>query len=231
MVLYTSLYHKHNNKSVQQGCIDSWNKSGLTCYSVNAKKEVPMLNYTGIEIIENNSFYFRNNKMYTKLDSIFESAIDKTSDYFVLTNSDIEFLVSENDLKELCEKTKDGVLCINRWEYTDNKDDCLIDNKGFDTFIMHKDHIHNFIGSNFVLGLTHFDFWIPYRAFKKGLKIYLSKDKLTLHKRHKLQYDGKEWQITGRWLSELENITHFNYNTRKISDFVYSEIQKNFIKI
>jgi len=231
MVLYTSLYHKHNNKDVQQACINSWVNAGLKCYSVNAFKEIPMLHYNGIELIPNNNFYHRNNKMYTKLDSIFESAMQKASDYFILANSDIEFVMDSEKLKELCDKTKDGLLCLNRWQYTDNKEDSIIDEKGFDTFIMHKEHLKHFIGSPFVLGLTHFDFWLPYRASKAGMKTYLCKDRLTLHKRHKLQYDGVEWQITGKWLCETENIKNFNYNTRKISDFVYSEIHKNFIVI
>lgn len=231
MVLFTSLSPKHHNKDIQQSCIDSWSNAGLDCYSVNSKKEIPEINYKGISVLETTDFYFRNNRTYTKLDAIFKEASEKATDYIILTNSDIEFVLNESELRSYLDKTKDGVFCINRHEYTDNKDSTLIDNKGFDTFVIHKDNIHNFIGSAFVLGLTHFDFWLPYRATKLGIPIYKTKDKITLHKRHKLHYDSKEWQITGKWLSDLEGLIKFNYNTRKISDFVYSEIQKKFITI
>ena len=231
MVLFTSLSPRHHNKDRQQVCLDSWNNAGVQCYSVNAKKEVPEVNYKGVTIIENNDFYFRNNRCYTKLDSIFNEALERCNDYFILTNSDIECVLDKEQLLALCEKAKDGVLCLNRWEFTYDKSECIIDRKGYDTFIIHRNYLALFIGSPFVLGLTHFDFWIPYKASKLGIPIYTTNDKIILHKRHKLHYDAKEWQITGKWLSDLEGLIKFNYNTRKISDYVYSEIQKKFITL
>lgn len=231
MVLFTSLSPRHHNKDRQQNCLDSWNKVGVECFSVNAKKEIPEVNYKGVTVLENNDFYFRNNRCYTKLNSIFKDALDRVSDYLILTNSDIECVYSKDELTSLCEKTKDGVLCLNRWEFTDDKSDCIIDRKGFDTFIIPKSIIQLYVESPFVLGLTHFDFWIPYRAQKNNIPIYRTNEKVILHKRHKLHYDSKEWQITGKWISDLEGLIRFNYNTRKISDYVYSEIQKKFITI
>lgn len=231
MVLFTSLSPRHHNKDRQQACLDSWVNADVQCFSVNPKKEIPEVNYRNVTILENNDIYFRNNRCYTKIDSLLKEGLERASDYFVLTNSDIECVLDKEQLNALFDETKDGLLCLNRWEYTDDKSDCAIDRKGFDTFIVHKDNIHNFIGSPFVLGLTHFDYWLPYKATLLGLPIYKTNDKVILHKRHKLHYDAKEWQITGKWLSDLEGLIKFNYNTRKISDYVFSEIHKKFITI
>lgn len=235
MIVITSLSPKHTNKGVQQDCINAWKKYTDKVISVNAKSEVKELHYSGVEIIETDQVLNRNNKTYVYLREILTIAKRECLKYgletIVLTNSDIKPVMSLERLAELCKHAVNGIVYLNRWEYTDIEQNCQRDNRGYDVFIFNIKHIDKFIYNPFVLGLTHFDFWIPYKAQKDGLSMYNSFNVDVLHKRHKTQYDNRDWIFTGDMLMEHEGLFQFKGKTRSLSDHVQNIITNNSIAI
>lgn len=198
MIIVTSLSPNHSNKYQQHLALQSWQPICSTIYSINCVDEISFLKtekYEGIEFIQT----------------------DKTIEYFVgkplisineiinvanALNEDLLLINSDIILNGLPELKQDGITVLSRYNYKENIDDCSIFEAGFDAAYIPKQFLNIFPPSIYGLGVSHWDYWIPYHAMIKNIPVYCPEEKFAFHKIHPTQYDYKQWEFIGdyfRW--------------------------------
>lgn len=235
MIVATTLTPSHTKRNIQQKCIDSWQPFCKELICVNTLADFDyMPKYNNMHAVIEQNYFSHKLKRYIYLKYILKHAKSIAElhecETICLTNSDIEWVGIQDQLDVIKEKAKQGVVYLNRWEYDKDSSRVEMDNRGYDTFFINIDFVDIFCNSPFVLGLTHFDFWIPYKAIKESLSVFYSNEKLILHQRHKVAYDNNDWRMTGIWLAELEGLKEIG-NTKKISDYVQNVITEKSILI
>jgi hypothetical protein len=54
------------------------------------------------------------------------------------------------------------------------------------------------------MGMTHWDYWIPYRAIKNNIPVFKTNEKLLFHKLHQAQYSMANWLKMSKYF-QMEN--------------------------
>lgn len=202
MIIVTSISPKHSNANQQQLAIDSWNKLGYDCYSLNCKREISFLEkeYNGVTFIETDktmeSIY---GKPVVNINAFFEFAKGRMDD-LLLINSDIH-------LRSLPEFKMDGITIMSRYDYEEGFDNSKIFSAGWDVFHIPFNFLSVFPPSMYALGVAFHDYSSPYRCILKNIPVYWPQQKHAFHKIHKTQYDYEEWFRVGemfKWEHKID---------------------------
>lgn len=194
MIAVTSLAPGHKNKDNQKKAIDSWKAAGFTVYSINSTEEIDKLKEYDIEfVMTTRTGENEYGKPYVRLDA-FRDFIKKHGDALII-NSDI---LITGDIKSAIEKTKEGVLTLQRYDYDQDQKKCTLFRSGYDAFYITKEIANLLPDTKLALGQCHWDYWLPMVLINKSIKLFTSKNIVIMHKKHELQYDFDSWTKTGR---------------------------------
>jgi hypothetical protein len=210
MIAITSIAPTHANGEIQQQCVDSWIKNGMSVYSINTTNEIEVLRgkYPDVEFVHTTvTGEVMFGKPYPLFNSVIELALNQYDEDIVIINSDIELGYSPGVfIHEFENRCKDSVGVIQRQDYNTEKGDGQTYIYGFDVFLIKKIHFKLFPHSIYALGQTWWDYWLPYTAVKKGLKIHRINGVQAYHKAHKQQWDDTAWRKITKyfaWENEL----------------------------
>jgi len=194
VIAVTSLAPGHKNKDNQKKAIKSWQDAGFTVYSINSTEEIDKLKEYEVEFVmttrTGEDIY---GKPYVRLDA-FRDFVKKNGDALII-NSDI---IITGDIKTAIEKSKEGALILNRYDYEEDVSKCKIFKSGFDAFYITKEVAKILPDTKLALGQCHWDYWLPMVLIMNSVKIFTSKSVLIMHKKHDLQYDFASWTKTGQ---------------------------------
>lgn len=194
MIAVTSLAPGHKNKDNQKKAIQSWKDAGFTVYSINSIEEVSLLQEYQVEfVMTTQSGQDIYGKPYVKLDA-FRDFIKEYGDALIL-NSDI---LITGDIKAAIEKSKEGALILNRYDYDEDLSKYKIFKSGFDAFYITKKVAQILPDTKLALGQCHWDYWLPMVLIMNSVRIFTSKNVLIMHKKHDLQYNLASWEKTGQ---------------------------------
>jgi hypothetical protein len=216
MIAVTSLAPSHKNKDNQQRAIDSWKAKGFTVYSINSKEEIEKLDYD-INYIETNetceSLY---GKPYVSINA-FMTFIKEYGDALII-NSDI---IIDGDIEGAIQKSRKGLLILNRFDYVEDISKAKIFTSGFDAFFVTKQLANIFPNTQLAMGQCHWDYLLPYWCTLKRIDIFSTRIPIIKHKVHELQYNKESWERTARIFS---NETSLKGSLSNISRAAYSRI-------
>lgn len=223
MIIVTSLSPGHANVDNQATAIESWQQFGK-CYSLNNPMEVNKLKdlYRGIEFVETHkTVQVLIKKPMVCINAMIDFAIAKDED-LLLTNSDII-------ITKLPELKQDGITMISRYDYMESFEDAKIFSAGFDVFFIPKKFLKVFPTSIYAMGVSWWDYFIPFRAMEAKVPVYWPQGKYALHKWHETQYDYKEWCYIGDYF-KLEFNWDKQMDNPKIATAALLKIQTQSIK-
>lgn len=204
MIIVTSISANHSNGDNQHNAIESWQPYG-ECYSLNNAGEITELSqrYKNINFIETNKTIEQIvSKPLVTINAMIDFAISKGDDLLLL-NSDII-------IRGLPEFKPNGISALSRYDYIDNFDDCKMFQAGFDVFYIPKEILKIFHPSIYAMGMSWWDYWIPYIAMSKNIPLYYPKGKYAFHKIHNTQYSTDEWVHIGEhfaWEFKMKGYT------------------------
>lgn len=198
----------------QKECLKTWPFSKII--SFNTKDEIDLLkkHFDNVEFIETDNTRVFKTTNYIALDNFFDY-IRNTDENCVILNSDLEIIEIPKIVEEYMEY---GVIISNRFNYQDEKLKMYSEEKwvsGYDAFFIHKKYIDIYQKNDFVLGQCHFDYWIPFKALRNNIPVYITKDKIFLHKHHgnSKAYQNGWWKQTALHFIELEHMSYTKNET------------------
>ena len=219
MIIVTSLNPSHICKENQSVAIASWNRLGK-CFSLNDSSEIKDLDYKGIRIIRSHRTISRIiGKPLITINAIIDFAIDKKQDLFIV-NSDII-------ISGLPELRQDGVTLFSRYDYTDEMNDGIKFEAGFDGFYIPYKFLGLFSPSVFSLGAAWHDYWTPFVCIHYNIPLYQAANKHLFHKKHATQYNHDEWLRLGeyfRWEFEIDKFLTVPQVATKALNLIKSKI-------
>lgn len=197
----------------QKECLKTWPFSKIV--SFNTKEEIGVLqrNFADVTFIEtNNTRTFKTE--FIALDDFFEY-IRNSDENCVILNSDLEIISLPSIIEEYMEH---GVIISNRINYDSDSVKMYSEEKwvsGFDAFFIHKKYIDIYPVNDFVLGQCHYDYWIPYKALRNNIPVFITKEKIFLHKHHgnSKAYQNRFWHKTALHFIEIEGMNYTKNET------------------
>ena len=224
MLIVTSLAPNHANVDIQQSAVDSWKKHA-ECFSFNTTGEAKELRevYKGIRVIETHKTVegiF--GKKLININAFIDFAIEWDNDLF-LVNSDI-ILTGLPELKE------DGITIFSRHDYKNDIGINEIFIHGFDAVYIPKQFLPKFPPCIYALGVSWWDFFVPYFAIKNSIPVYYPKEKHLFHKWHETQYSYAEWLRAGEFFKLQFNFAK-EFTIPQLATTTMANIQTLFIHI
>lgn len=215
MIFITSISPSHINQDSQFKAVNSWLKLGVKVYSLNCDMEQDLLkdkykDVTFVQVKRTREDLFK--KSVIPINQLIDFGVrceDNKDGLIVLINSDI--ILEEN--KEKFEKFKSyvnqGFVYVTRHNYNEVMKSCIPESWGIDVFAFHK-RIGNIFPRNevFCMGVCFWDYWLPFVAMNKGVKLFWINEKWAYHKTHKLQWNRNHWQICVNAFRKENNIVN-----------------------
>lgn len=230
MICITSISPKHYNNEIQFKAIKSWVDSGFTVVSMNSPEEVKLLEkfYQDVKFVKTHRTLEKTyGRPLVSINALMDFAKEQNDPHICLVNSDIEIFLSGTQIDSIIEKMNDTVLISNRLDYDDNYTGVKY-KAGFDVFFIHQKYLGFFPQSMHAMGMTFWDYWVPYTATKAFINVQIIQDLFAFHKKHPFQYHHDHWQQSGQfflWQSRLYQFSDTN-EIGKMSDFVFKYIYK-----
>lgn len=189
----TSISPRHAIGDAQINAVQSWVDRGLKVLSFNAQSEIDELAdkyplVTFVRVDRNASGIYK--RPYVFISSFIEYAAANELEAVMIINSDI---VINGDVSQHFAACENGLVFANRCDHNGDFQNPTRYKHGFDVFFIHSKYYGVLHQSLFAMGQTWWDYWVPYRFVKMGLRIHLITDCLFLHARHAVQYDATEW--------------------------------------
>ena len=222
IIAVTSISPKHNNFNQQHEAVATWSKY-FKVYSLNCEEEIKVLKrkFPTVEFIPvKTTMKEFTGKPLVRINDMLDLGKELDKDV-LLINSDIIL----TDFPQ----PKEGIGIITRYNF---KDDLTIAKEfrwGFDAFIIPNKHLNIFPPSMFALGACWHDFFYPYTAITKKVKVYFVTEKIAYHKDHPVQYHPNEWKKFGEYFRFHFNLESFT-NIGEMCTWVYDCIKKKGIK-
>lgn len=230
MLCITSISPKHHNNEIQFKAIKSWIESGFTVVSMNGPEEVDFLKpfYPDVTFVKTfRTFEKTYGRPLVSINALMDYAKEQSDPHICLVNSDIELFLSSTQIESIEEKMSEMILISNRLDYDDNYTGVKY-KAGFDVFFIHKKWLPFFPQSMHCMGMTFWDYWVPYTATKAFINVHIINDLIAFHKKHPFQYHQDHWLKSGRfflWEAMLYQFSDTN-EIGKMSDFVFKYIYK-----
>lgn len=182
----TSIAPSHPVDGQQQRAARSWIDAGHNYITVNTSGEVIDLP-KGAKQDHGRDMTALYSKPYVLLDDVL-GACD--SDVAVITNSDIELI---GDIRLYIEQAQDTAFIANRLDHDGDTSKGRTYVHGFDLFIIHRRFFPVIPPSLFVLGLTWWDYFLPFALIQGGVKVKTIPHGMIAHRSHPQQYDSASW--------------------------------------
>lgn len=197
-----------HNAEYQNRNVESWNKLGLACFSLNCKEEQANISYPkNISVITekkvNKEALERFHKYFVSIDTIFEIFRENRNKYdaFMLINSDIYLNYDPVYFDSLITLVKEKkFVFIRRYDYNvvNGAEEILGPSGGADIFLFHPSHL-NFFDKNvgYLLGCPLFDGWIIDILLHKypEVQTYYATSMFALHKIHSINWNRETFMF------------------------------------
>jgi hypothetical protein len=192
-IAITSISPRHSIGDAQIKAVQSWVDHGLKVYSFNCSEEIEELQgkYPNVTFIDpDRTAQGLYKRPYIFISSFIDHAIKEGFEAVMLINSDI---VINGSVDQLFKDSEGGLVFANRYDHNGDFQNPTRYKNGFDVFIIHSKYYGVIPQSLFAMGQTWWDYWVPFRFIRSGVRIKLVTDCLFLHARHAVQYDSAEW--------------------------------------
>lgn len=189
----TSISPRHTIGDAQINAVQSWIDRGLRVISFNGESEISELadKYPSVQFVKVDKTAHRLYKRpYIFISTLIDYAEANDIEAIMIINSDI---VLNGDVSEHFAQCETGLVFANRCDHNGDFMNPTRYRNGFDVFFIHSKYYGILPHSLFAMGQTWWDYWVPFRFIKMGLRIHLITDCLFLHARHGVQYDAAEW--------------------------------------
>lgn len=222
MIALTSIAPKHINEDIQEIAVASWIDSGFKVYSFNSQEEIdllqkkfPQVNFVEVELL--------NKKC--KIDYLLNFARQSSEDEFVIINSDIIIYDTKGYLPKIKEVLPHGAVIAKRRDFINNVNENRVFLDGIDVFFLHKNYLHVFPPTDFVLGECWHDYQTPYALIQNNIPVYMITDKFAYHRMHNTQYSIDLWKQYARHFADVNGIKF--RNAEGLNRMIYKHIADN----
>jgi hypothetical protein len=188
--VYTSISPTHALGDIQQHAAMSWIKAGIPYTTMNSYGEQAVVPEGARAIVTNQDGRDLYGKPYIFIDDMLELADRDEVDVAIITNSDIELI---GDITAHLEAAKYHMVISRRIEYTTSPKDGKVYPYGIDLFMIPRRMLKFWPRSQFVLGQTWWDYWLPYWAILKKERVFMVQRPAIAHKAHKIQHSPEQW--------------------------------------
>lgn len=234
MIFLTSVSPKHINSDSQLKAVESWLNHG-TVVSFNTPAEIPELKeqYKGVTFIPTlRTLEKTYNRPLVAINAMLDWCKESKEKHFCIINSDIELKCDSDLVDRVKLKMDESILLCHRVDHNGNYSGTQY-LRGIDVFFIHKKYLPFFPQSMHALGMTFWDYFIPYIAVKSGIETNFIKQDIAYHLVHTAQYSEDNWRKSGRyflWENELYQFSD-THGIGRMSDFVYRFIHNATKKI
>jgi hypothetical protein len=156
-------------------------------------------------------------KKYVSINAMLDWAKEQKEDQFLFINSDIII----NDPKGLLNQVRDGVAMIKRMDFDEDISKAKKYDHGIDAFIIPYKYLKIFPQSIYCMGQTFWDYWIPFRTVKEGVKLFEIKEPIIFHKKHNVQYKQDQWIKLARYFQWENDLYKYSSAINRMSLFIY----------
>jgi hypothetical protein len=224
--LLTSIAPVHNNATAQTEAIQSWWKLGFKIYSFNPQVEIDQIKdkYPEVTFIVTEDLILQpsSGKKYVAINTFLDWAKLQPRGVYGIINSDIIIDCREEVMRQYIKRANTALVIGQRIDYTttveEGRHNGEVFRAGFDIFLIHSRFLSIFPKTNFCIGNTHWDYWIPYQAIKRQISVVQIGQKIIFHKIHTTQWHKRVWYDMGMHLREQEGLTGYPDTTRGIAD-------------
>ena len=185
----------------QVNAIESWIKLGFDVVSINGKEEIETLKgaFPNVRFIQAKRDA-RNilGRPFVYFDDILEYLKQTDSEICGIVNSDIYLSGDENVVSFIRSQAKNSLVYGARTE-VDSLENLSgqVYQKGFDFFFFDKSLISHFPKSDFCIGATWWDYWMPVILVLAGCPVKKLVSPFAYHVRHPYKWDEKQWFLMG----------------------------------
>lgn len=213
MVLITSIAPRHFHEGIQEACVRSWIETGLKVYSVNGYAEISQLSerFPDVNFIPTHrTFEHKFGRPYVAVNALLDFAKEQEDEHILILNSDIFLHNARTVLEDASAK--------HEFSFAHRLDVAEVEplspnpkpmSWGIDIFLLRKSVIHFFPQTSFAVGLTHWDYFLPYVMIKNGVKANEIKTPFAYHKIHPQQWQHSTYLSMGQyclWLTDYEGV-------------------------
>ena len=217
MVAVTSLSELPHHQTRQAECIASWQRFGLTVYSVNTADEIERLRaiypevdhwHESNEVTHESGSYDRPTQMIHTICCV-SIQIDTP---ILIMNSDIEIIGQQSTLVE---RVKENSLVAGiRYNYGESLLGATREKYGIDAFLITPKMASTLPKLPLSIGRPVWDWWIPYHYRKEGYAMEFIGSPLFFHREHSLNWSPADWYRGRDWVN-----SHYGVNEAFGVDF------------
>jgi hypothetical protein len=222
MIALTSIAPKHINEDIQEIAVASWIELGFNVYSFNGASEIELLQkkFPQVNFVEVELF---NKKC--KIDYLLNFARSSEESDFCMINSDIILYDTLGYMPKIKRVLPTSSVIVKRRDFLNNVNHNKVFLDGIDVFFIHKNYLHVFPPTDFVLGECWHDYQTPYALIKNNIDVYMLTDKFAYHRMHNTQYSVELWKHYAKHFAQVNGIKYRNAET--LSTTIYKEIVNN----
>jgi glycosyltransferase involved in cell wall biosynthesis/ADP-heptose:LPS heptosyltransferase/tetratricopeptide (TPR) repeat protein/ubiquinone/menaquinone biosynthesis C-methylase UbiE len=226
----------------QVNAIESWIKLGFDVVSLNCKDEIETLKgvFPNVRFIQTK----RDargiiGRPFVYLDDILEYLKQTDSEIYGIVNSDIYLSGDENVVSFIRSQAKNSLVYGARTEIDSLANlNGPVYERGFDFFFFDKSLISHFPKSDFCIGATWWDYWMPIILILAGCPVKKLVSPFAYHVTHPYKWDEKQWFLmAGKFHEYLrericeridsKSLTgHWDLLARMLSTHVHFSIRK-----
>jgi glycosyltransferase involved in cell wall biosynthesis len=191
----------------QQQAIQSWLNIGFKVVSMNCGDEINIINqyFPEVEFIsaDRNAMQSKG-KPFVYIDDLFHYLKKTGAEVSGIVNSDIYLLQDRTFLNFIKKEARNSLIYGSRIDvesFCDLQGD--IYDRGFDAFFFSNSVFSNIPPSEFCLGTTWWDYWVPLVLSLKKYSIKKIVYPFVFHKKHPYNWNRKEFVNTGRKVLEF----------------------------
>lgn len=236
MIAITSIPPVHKNGDHIQNCIATWFNQGYEVHSLNHKEEIEILAplYPKVKFFPTQRTHKAIlGKHYVLISALIDHAKDQDSEHFLFINADVEIYDPYKIQDKLKEWSNDAVIVMHREDYLDDVNMSSRYALGLDGFFINKKFLDIYPQSLMCMGQCFWDYWIPFKAKRSGVKVYSPTQSYLFHKEHTAQYNDANWRTFGEIFMH-ENGLEKNFKGKGVgamSFAVHREIITNYTSI
>lgn len=225
MIALTSISPKHINEDIQEKAVESWIALGMEVCSFNSKEEIDLLKnrFPNVKFFE---VELINKKC--KIDYLLDYARESEDSEFVIINSDILLFDTKGYMDKIVEVLPHSAVIAKRRDFINdiNKSRLFID--GIDVFFLHKNYLHIFPKTDFVLGECWHDYQTPYTLLMNNIRVYLITENFAYHRMHNTQYSVQLWKDYAMHFMSVNGLKIKGPQTlnRYIYDFIMTRVKE-----
>lgn len=199
LTIVTSIAPKEIAKQVR--AVRSWHKLGFCVVSINSREETEILQeyFPDVNFVQaKRDAKSVLGKPFVYLDDILEYIGQANSEICGIVNSDIYLSGDDNIVSFIRSEAKNSLVYGSRIEVEslENLKGEVYKN-GFDFFFFDRALVSQFPKSEFCIGATWWDYWVPLTAILAGYPVKKLVSPFAYHIKHPWKWDEKQWFLLG----------------------------------